>query len=139
MADSGARLAFGELFLPVIPAGNTKEFAWTSQLPDLTKLAAAAVNSTAAAAPLCSWYLELRTTVTTPTSWCDAGHQVALTQIPLPLPAGGFVLPLTVPAGPSVFESAPLRVLDAGDNLLQVQCAGGVHMVGLYKFNSVYP
>ena len=35
--------------------------------------------------------------------------------------------PLSVPRAPQS-ASVPLRVLDAGDNLLQVQCIGGVHM-----------
>jgi len=131
VADSGVTLTSGELVLPSIPPGGVAEVAWSTQLPELTALGAAAISSATAAqaAPLRGWFLELRTTTASPTSWCDAGHEVAFTQVPLPPPPGGFVLltPSVVPK-PLSFESAPLRVLDAGDHLLQVQCAGGVHM-----------
>jgi beta-galactosidase len=148
IADSGARLASGQLTLPVIPAGSSRELTWAAHLPDLQKLATATVaaaavasdwtggtelassgqsQATASIAPLRGWYLELRTTMVESTSWCNAGHEMASTQIPLPVPAGGFAMTLAVPR---LIPSAlpPLRVLDAGDQLLQVQCAGGVHM-----------
>ena len=117
------------MVLPSIPPGREQQISWPTQLPELRELAArvAASPSAMSSAPLFEWFLELRTTAVHPTSWCDAGHEVAWTQIPLPSPSGGFASPLSVPR-PLRSASVPLRVLDAGDNLLQVQCIGGVHM-----------
>ena len=128
VADSGTTLASGVLVLHSVPPGTVTDFAWSAQLPDLVQLAAAALQSAAAArtAPLRAWVLELRTTTAAATAWCDAGHEVALTQIPLPPPAADFVLPAAVPRAVTPSAAAPpLRVLDAGGELLQVQAADG--------------
>ena len=60
---------------------------------------------------------------------CDAGHEVAHTQITLPVPVNGFPSPsvLSIPKSLSV-QSDMVRVFTLGDDLLQVQCASGVHM-----------
>ena len=129
VADSGVTLASGQLDLPSTPPGGEQQISLRTQLPELTELAArvAASPSAMSSAPLFEWFLEFRTTAIHPTRWCDADHEVAWTQIPLPPPSGGFMSPLSVPRAPQS-ASVPLRVLDAGDNLLQVQCIGGVHM-----------
>ncbi len=127
VADSGATLDSGDLVLPSVPPGCEREIKWSSQLPELGKLAAMAVASTSAArfAPMYAWYLELQSTCVASTRWCDAGHEVARTQIPLPVPDGCFMsLSLANP----LREKTTLRVLDAGDDLLQVQCSRGVHV-----------
>ena len=122
VSDSGAVMASGKLSLPFLSPGSTVEFDWSSQLPDLIKL-----STVTSSVPLHSWYLQLRSTAKSSTSWCDAGHEYALTQIPLPPPARGFVM-CPAPSVPNADHSAPLRVLDAGDSLLQVQCSDGAHM-----------
>ena len=131
LADSGARLEEGVLDLSSIPQDAEVELPWKAFLPDLVFLAkkVSTLRTAAQTSPLHNWFLEFRTTVKETTRWCDAGHEVAHTQITLPVPVNGFPSPsmLSIPKSLSV-HSDMVRVFTLGDDLLQVQCADGVHM-----------
>jgi beta-galactosidase len=129
MADSGTMLSAGDLSLPVIPAGCVLNFPWLSYFPKLSELALAALRCyhSSRIAPLRELYLELRTIIQRPTSWCDGGHEVACTQLTLPMPFGGFL------PGPKIMKSLPtkfptLRVHESSEGLLQVQSAAGMDL-----------
>ena len=130
-ADSGARLEEGVLDLSSIPQDTEVELPWKAFLPDLVLLAKNVSTSATAAqtSPMYNWFLEFRTTVKETMRWCDAGYEVAHTQIILPVPSDGFPSPsmLSIPKSISV-QSDMVRVFTLGDDLLQVQCADGVHM-----------
>ena len=68
-----------------------------------------------------------RTCVTAPKAWCGVGHELACTQLELPSPAHvasyrGY------PQSPVKILRPPIRVLNEGDGMLQVQCSGGFHL-----------
>lgn len=131
LADSGATLEEGVLELSSVPPDTEVELPWKANLPDLVFLAkkVLALRSAAQTAPLHNWFLEFRTTVRVGTRWCDADHEVAHTQITLPVPVNGFRLPSMLPIPKSLsVQSDAVRVFTLGDDLLQVQCAGGTHM-----------
>ena len=127
ISDSGACLASGHLSLNDIHPGTTKVFAWHAHLPDPLRLAYWTTNCAACNAPMRRWFIEFRTCVTAPKAWCGVGHELACTQLELPSPAHvasyrGY------PQSPVKILRPPIRVLNEGDGMLQVQCSGGFHL-----------
>ena len=106
LADSGARLEEGVLDLSSIPQDAEVELPWKAFLPDLVFLAKECVNfdDRCTDIPFAQLVSGIRTTVKETTRWCDAGHEVAHTQITLPVPVNGFPSPsvLSIPKSLSV-------------------------------------
>ena len=127
MSDSGACLASGQLLLDDLRPGTTKSFAWHSHLPDPVWLARWTSQHTACDAPMRRWFLELRTCVTVPKPWCEIGHEIACTQVELPIPLDTAHF---VNHGHEPLQVLPntIRVLDTKDDILHVQCVGGLQL-----------
>ena len=62
-----------------------------------------------------------------PKPWCEVGHEVACTQLKLPSPAH-VACYRGYPQSPVKILPPPIRVLNEGDGMLQVQCSGGFHL-----------
>ena len=74
------------------------------------------------------WFLEFRTCMSAPKPWCEVGHEVACTQLELPVPLDGAHsvmndLHESIQVSPNV-----IRVLDSQDDILHVQCVGGFQL-----------
>jgi len=82
---------------------------------------------TACDAPMRRWFLELRTCVTVPKPWCEIGHEIACTQVELPIPLDTAHF---VNHGHEPLQVLPntIRVLDTKDDILHVQCVGGLQL-----------
>ena len=127
MSDSGACLASGQLLLDDLRPGTTKSFAWHSHLPDPLRLVHLTANRAGSTASMRRWFVEFRTCTTATKGWCGIGHELACTQVELPSP---LQMPCFRAVSQHLTKISPfhIRVLDNGDDMLQVQCANGFHL-----------